>query len=308
VQLLADQHGTVVPFVERECSIQRRHQKVLEETPSVAVTPALRQQMTAQAALVAREAGYTNAGTIEFLLDEDGRFYFLEMNTRLQVEHPITEMVTGIDLVRWQMRIARGERLDLDADRLLTPVGHAIACRIYAEDPDNGFLPSPGRIHQLRAPSGPGIREDSGATAGLDVPIYYDPLISKLTAWAEDRPMAVARMRRALAEYLIGGIKTTVPFFTWLLAQPQFLAGTFHTTFLDEVLAARNGRPFVVPLPALEDVAAIGAALHAVLSPAAAGGGELAGRHWKWEARAEGLRGGAVAARGAARWAGHAEH
>ncbi len=188
VQLLADEHGTVLPFVERECSIQRRHQKVVEESPSLQVTPALRAALTAAAAAVARSVGYTNAGTIEFLLDEDGRFYFLEMNTRLQVEHPITEMVTGIDLVRWQIRIAQGERLDLDPARLLSPLGHAIECRIYAEDPDNGFLPSPGRIAQLRAPGGPGVRDDSGASAGLDVPIFYDPMISKLVAWAEDRP------------------------------------------------------------------------------------------------------------------------
>ena len=154
VQLLADQHGTVLPFVERECSIQRRHQKVVEESPSLAVTPELRSAITAAAAAVAASVGYTNAGTIEFLLDADGRFYFLEMNTRLQVEHPITEMVTGVDLVRWQIRIARGERLDLDPSRLLTPQGHAIECRIYAEDPDNSFLPSPGRIQQLRAPGG----------------------------------------------------------------------------------------------------------------------------------------------------------
>jgi acetyl-CoA carboxylase biotin carboxylase subunit len=178
VQLLADAHGTVLPFVERECSIQRRHQKVVEETPSLAVSPALRAAMTSAAAAVARAVGYTSAGTIEFLLDEDGRFYFLEMNTRLQVEHPITEMVTGLDLVRWQIRIARGERLDLDPARLLAPNGHAIECRIYAEDPDNNFLPSPGRIQQLRVPAGPGIRDDSGATAGLDVPIFYDPMLS----------------------------------------------------------------------------------------------------------------------------------
>ena len=188
VQVLGDEHGTVLPFVERECSIQRRHQKVVEETPSVAVTPELRQAMAAAAATVARAVGYTNAGTIEFLLGEDGRFFFLEMNTRLQVEHPITEMVTGIDLVQWQIRIARGERLDLDPEALLAPKGHAIECRIYAEDPDNKFLPSPGRILALRVPAGPGIRDDSGAAAGLDVPIFYDPMISKLVAWAEDRP------------------------------------------------------------------------------------------------------------------------
>ncbi|MEQ1871172.1 MAG: acetyl-CoA carboxylase biotin carboxylase subunit, partial [Vicinamibacterales bacterium] len=225
VQLLADHHGTVLPFVERECSIQRRHQKVVEETPSQAVTPQIRKAITSAAAAVARAAGYRNAGTIEFLLDESGEFFFLEMNTRLQVEHPITEMVTGIDLVRWQIRIARGEKLTLDPERLLTPVGHAIECRIYAEDPDRAFLPSPGRILQLRAPAGPGIRDDSGATAGLEVPIFYDPMISKLIAWAEDRPSTIARMRRALQEYVIVGIKTTVPFFNWLLVQPEFLSG-----------------------------------------------------------------------------------
>jgi acetyl-CoA carboxylase biotin carboxylase subunit len=296
VQLLGDQHGTVLPFVERECSIQRRHQKVVEETPSLHVSPSLRAEMTSAAAAVARSVGYTNAGTIEFLLDEGGRFYFLEMNTRLQVEHPITEMVTGLDLVRWQIRIARGERLDLVPERLVTPVGHAIECRIYAEDPDNNFLPSPGRILQLRAPAGPGIRDDSGATAGLDVPIFYDPMISKLIAWAEDRPTAIARMRRALLEYVVAGIKTTVPFFTWLFAQPEFLESRFHTTYLDEVLKSRNGRPFVEPDAEAEDVATIAAALQAVLSPGAvssspaAAPGDAFARRWKAQARAEGLR------------------
>jgi acetyl-CoA carboxylase biotin carboxylase subunit len=298
VQLLGDAHGTVVPFVERECSIQRRHQKVVEETPSLAVSPTLRASMTSAAASVARAVGYTNAGTIEFLLDEDGRFYFLEMNTRLQVEHPITEMVTGLDLVRWQIRIARGERLDIDPEPLLRPNGHAIECRIYAEDPDSNFLPSPGRIQQLRVPAGPGIRDDSGATAGLDVPIFYDPMISKLVAWAEDRPLAIARMRRALGEYLVGGIKTTVPFFTWLLAQPEFQSGRFHTTYLDEVLKTRNGRPFVDVPPEVEEIAAIAAALEAVLSPSAlaietqAPSAAAAGaRRWRAQARTEGLRG-----------------
>jgi acetyl-CoA carboxylase biotin carboxylase subunit len=253
--------------------------------------------MTAAAAAVARRVGYTNAGTIEFLLDEDGSFYFLEMNTRLQVEHPITEMVTGLDLVRWQIRIARGERLDLDAGALLRPNGHAIECRIYAEDPDNNFLPSPGRILELRAPSGPGIRDDSGAATGLDVPIYYDPMISKLVAWAEDRPAAVARMRRALSEYLIVGIRTTLPFFTWLMAQPDFLSGRFHTAYLDDVLRERNGRSFVEAGPDLEEVAAIAAALHTVMSPPAAapgaesrGGAVVASSRWKAEARVRGLR------------------
>jgi acetyl-CoA carboxylase, biotin carboxylase subunit len=295
VQLLGDHHGNVLPFVERECSIQRRHQKVVEESPSPAVTPTIRQAITAAAASVARAAGYTNAGTIEFLLDEDGRFYFLEMNTRLQVEHPITEMLTGVDLVRWQIRIARGERLDLDPERLLTPNGHAIECRIYAEDPDNNFLPSPGRIVDLRAPAGPGIRDDSGIAAGLDVPIFYDPLISKLVAWAEDRPSAVARMRRALGEYVVTGIKTTVPFFRWLLDQPEFVSGRFHTTYLDQVMADRVGRPFTPPDDRVEDLAAIAAAVQTMLAAESAsarpnGAAPAPGRHWKVKARTEGLR------------------
>jgi acetyl-CoA carboxylase biotin carboxylase subunit len=296
VQLLADAHGTVVPFVERECSIQRRHQKVVEETPSLVVSPGLRAAMTSAAASIAKTVGYTNAGTIEFLVDDDGRFYFLEMNTRLQVEHPITELVTGVDLVRWQIRIARGERLELDPERAVTPNGHAIECRIYAEDPDNNFLPSPGRILQLRAPAGPGIRDDSGASAGLDVPIFYDPMISKLAAWAEDRPLAIARMRRALREYLIAGIKTTLPFFTWLLEQPDFLEGRFHTTYLDEVLQARNGRPFSEAGADVEEIAAIGAALQAMLSPSTAvstpaSTGAAGAQAWRARARVEGLRG-----------------
>jgi acetyl-CoA carboxylase biotin carboxylase subunit len=298
VQLLADGYGTVVPFVERECSIQRRHQKVVEETPSPVVSPALRRDITSAAVAVARSVGYTNAGTVEFLLDEDGRFYFLEMNTRLQVEHPVTEMVTLVDLVRWQIRIARGERLDLDPERVLSPFGHAIECRVYAEDPDSNFLPSPGRIRQLRAPGGPGIRDDSGATAGLDVPIFYDAMLSKLIAWAEDRPSAIRRMRRALSEYVVTGIRTTLPFFAWLFEQDDFLHGRFHTTYLDEILKERNGRRFVEPTAAAEDVAAIAVAVHAALAPGASASGAAplaaagAERRWRARARAEGLRAG----------------
>jgi len=262
VQLLGDQHGTVLPFVERECSIQRRHQKVIEETPSPVVSPALRAHMMNAAAAVARSVGYTSAGTIEFLLDEEGRFWFLEMNTRLQVEHPITEMVTGIDLVAWQIRIARGERLDVDAVDATTPRGHAIECRIYAEDPDAGFMPSPGRITALRAPGGPWIRDDGGAEPGADVPIYYDPLISKLAAWGLDRAQALARMKRALREYEVLGIQTTVPFFRWILDQPAFDTAAFHTGYLDELLQQRQGEPFVTADKNDEDVAAIAAALH----------------------------------------------
>ena len=261
VQLLADAHGTVLPFVERECSIQRRHQKVIEETPSPAVAPALRTALTEAAAAVAASVGYTNAGTIEFLVDEDGAFYFLEMNTRLQVEHPITELVTGVDLVQWQIRIARGERLDLERASLLVPRGHAIECRIYAEDPDAGFMPSPGLITALRVPDGPGIRDDSAAEAGGEVPIHYDALISKLTAWGADRPQALARMKRALREYEVRGIRTTVPFFSWILEEPAFERAEFHTGYLDEVLQQRQGTPFVTADAAREEVAAIAAAI-----------------------------------------------
>jgi len=295
VQILGDHHGTVLPFVERECSIQRRHQKVVEETPALSVTPELRRSLTTAAASVARAVGYTNAGTIEFLLDESGPFFFLEMNTRLQVEHPITELVTGVDLVQWQIRIARGERLDLDPEAVLRPRGHAIECRIYAEDPDSQFLPSPGRILDLQVPSGPGIRNDGAAEAGLDVPIDYDPLLSKLVAWAEDRPRAIARMRRALGEYVVSGIRTTVPFFLWLLEQPEFAGGSFHTTSLDEILRSRNGRPFVDPTPAQEEVAVIAAALQAMLP--AGRGLEFTAMpmapvsRWTAQARLDGLEG-----------------
>jgi acetyl-CoA carboxylase biotin carboxylase subunit len=213
------------------------------------------------------------------------------MNTRLQVEHPITEAVSGVDLVRWQIRIAQGDRIDLDPERLLRPNGHAIECRIYAEDPDNGFLPSPGRIEQLRTPAGPGIRDDSGAAAGLDVPIFYDPMISKLVAWAEDRPRAIARMRRALAEYLVVGIKTTVPFFAWLLDQPAFVGGDFSTTYLDEVLRERNGRPFVEPTEDDQLLATIAAALHTTLSPAAAAvSASTSTNGWRSASRRDALR------------------
>ena len=262
IQMLGDEHGTVLPFVERECSIQRRHQKVIEETPSVAVTPQLREALTTSAAALAKRAGYTNAGTAEFLVDETGHFYFLEVNTRLQVEHPITEMVTGLDLVQWQIRIARGERLTLDPAPLLVPRGHAIECRVYAEDPERAFMPAPGLIRHLRSPSGPGIRDDSGVAAGFEVPIYYDSLISKVVAWGEDRPQAISRMARALSEYSVGGLTTTIPVFQWILHDPDFLDGRFDTTFLDRVLAAREGQPFQEVTSQSEEAVVIAAALH----------------------------------------------
>ncbi|MGE3274158.1 MAG: acetyl/propionyl/methylcrotonyl-CoA carboxylase subunit alpha [Vicinamibacterales bacterium] len=290
VQLLGDHHGTVLPFVERECSIQRRHQKVIEESPSLAVTPEIRQAMTSAAAAVAKTVGYTNAGTIEFLLDEDGSFYFLEMNTRLQVEHPITEMVSGVDLVQWQIRIARGEPLDLDPAALLVPNGHAIECRVYAEDPDNNFLPSPGRIQGLRVPQGPGVRDDSAAYAGGEVPIFYDPMISKLITWGEDRPHALARMRRALAEYEVHGIRTTIPFFQWVLGDEDFLAARFDTTFIDRKLGGRNGEPLRPVGPADEQAAVIAAAIHCFTRQAAPAATAPPPSRWRAAARAEGLR------------------
>jgi acetyl-CoA carboxylase, biotin carboxylase subunit len=294
VQLLADHHGEVVPFVERECSIQRRHQKVIEESPSTAVTPETRAAMARAAVAVARSGGYTNAGTIEFLLDEDGSFYFLEMNTRLQVEHPVTELVTGVDLVQWQLRIAAGDRLDLSPDTALSPRGHAIECRIYAEDPDRDFLPAPGRVLALRGPAGPGVRRDEGgATLGLDVPVFYDPLVAKLATWGEDREQAIARMARALGEYDVRGIKTTVPFFLWLLADADFRAGRFDTTFIDRVLRERNGRPFREVSGSSEEAAVIAAALLAWFQsdqPAAARPPRETGGTWKRHARTEAIR------------------
>jgi acetyl/propionyl-CoA carboxylase alpha subunit len=229
---------------------------------------------------------------MEFLLDEEGAFYFLEMNTRLQVEHPVTELVTGIDLVQWQIRIARGEMLTIDPARALTPRGHAIECRIYAEDPDRHFMPSPGRIVSLRLPSGPGIRNDAGVTAGSEVPVFYDSLIAKLIGWGEDRTQAIARLTRAFQEFQVLGIRTTIPFFQWLLKQPDFRAGRFDTTFVDTVLARCDGS-FAQLSSEGEEVAAVAAALHTYLragafrEPAAR---PESGGLWRVAARRDGLR------------------
>jgi acetyl-CoA carboxylase biotin carboxylase subunit len=293
IQLLGDHYGTVVPFVERECSIQRRHQKLVEESPSLAVTPALRHRIASAAQAVASTADYTSAGTIEFLLDEDGAFYFLEMNTRLQVEHPVTEMVTSIDLVHWQIRIAQGERLSIDPERALRPHGHAIECRIYAEDPDQGFMPSPGLVRGLRAASGPGIRNDGGVIAGYTVPVFYDSMIAKLIAWAESRGDAIARMERALREYEVLGIRTTISFFLWLMREPDFVDGRFDTTYLDRVLASRRGESFVTLTEPEETELAIAAGLDAWWR---ASRGSLSSSRatvspWKSAARQDALRG-----------------
>jgi acetyl-CoA carboxylase biotin carboxylase subunit len=291
IQLLADQHGTVVPFVERECSIQRRHQKVVEESPSIAVSPELRRRIAGAAVAVARAVGYTNAGTIEFLLDENGSFYFLEMNTRLQVEHPVTEMVTSQDLVHWQFRIARGETLTIDREDALTPHGHAIECRIYAEDPDQGFMPSPGLIRGLRPAAGPGVRDDGGVTVGYTVPVFYDSMIAKLVVWGATRDEAVRRMTRALREYEVLGIKTTIPFFLWLMRQPDYVEGRYETTYLDRLLAARNGQSFSELNDDDEELATIAAALDTYLRASATGAeARPAGAAWKLAARRDALR------------------
>jgi acetyl-CoA carboxylase, biotin carboxylase subunit len=290
VQVLGDGHGGVVPFVERECSIQRRHQKVIEESPSVAVTPAIRAALAEAAVALSAAVSYASAGTLEFLLDAQGRFYFLEMNTRLQVEHPVTELVTGIDLVEWQIRIARGEPLTVDPERALRPDGHAIECRVYAEDPDASFIPSPGRITALRGPSGPGVRDDSGVEAGFDVPVFYDSMISKVSVWAPDRAGAIARMRRALHEYQITGITTVIPALLWVLEQDRFMDGAFDTSFLDGVLAARAGESFSELTEEQTDLAVVAAAMHAYLSvPQATATTTAASQPWRQAARLEGV-------------------
>src|SRR5262245_17144436 len=231
IQVLGDEHGNIVYLGERECSVQRRHQKVIEEAPSAIVNEEMRRKMGTVAVQAARSAGYTNAGTVEFLVDSAGNFYFLEMNTRLQVEHPVTELVTGLDLVHLQLKIAAGEKLLFRQEELALR-GHAIECRIYAEDPENNFFPSPGKITRLMRPSGPGVREDSGVYEGWTVPLDYDPMLSKLIVHAPDRPGAIARMRRALDEYFVGGIKTNLPLLRRILQHPDFLAGRINTGFL----------------------------------------------------------------------------
>jgi acetyl-CoA carboxylase biotin carboxylase subunit len=233
IQIFADTQGNFVHLGERECSIQRRHQKVIEECPSPINDAALRAAMGEAAIRVARAANYVGAGTVEFLVSDLTReFYFLEMNTRLQVEHPVTELVTGFDLVREQITVANGATLSFTQGDVEWR-GHAIECRVYAEDPDNNFLPSPGRIDSLRLPAGPHVRDDGGVYAGAEVSIYYDPMISKLAVWGRTRREAVERMRRALGEYHVGGIKTTLPFFREIMRDPEFVEGRLDTGFIE---------------------------------------------------------------------------
>ncbi|HEY3202422.1 MAG TPA: acetyl-CoA carboxylase biotin carboxylase subunit [Thermoanaerobaculia bacterium] len=288
VQVVGDSHGNLVAIGERECSIQRRHQKVVEECPSPVVDDALRSRLSAAAVAAARTVDYVSCGTVEFLLAEDGSFYFLEMNTRLQVEHPVTEEVWGVDLAAAMIRIALGEPLPFDPSRLSLR-GHALECRIYAEDPRRGFAPSPGAIRALRLPQGPGVRNDVGVETGSTVPIDYDPMLGKLVVHGEDRPAAIARLTRALWEYEIAGVETTVPLFRALAADPEFVRGSFDVQWLDRRLA---GGLFPVEAPASDEIwlAAAGLALAEPMmglnrSPTGAGS------TWRAAARRETLRG-----------------
>jgi acetyl-CoA carboxylase, biotin carboxylase subunit len=267
IQVLADPHGRVVALGERECSIQRRHQKLIEESPSTAVSPALRRRLSEAATAAAGAVGYVGAGTIEFLLAPTGEFYFLEMNTRIQVEHPVTELVYGVDLVREQLRIAAGQPMRVHGG-LLQPRGHAIECRITAEDPFNDFLPATGVIEYLRVPAGPGIRWDGGVDAGNEVTLFYDPLLAKLLAWGETREIAIQRMRRALRELLIVGLPTAQPFHLRVMDDPDFRQGRLDITYLERVGARLLA---AAPLTGVERAIAVTAALLADERRAAAG-------------------------------------
>jgi acetyl-CoA carboxylase biotin carboxylase subunit len=291
IQIFGDSRGNCVHFCERECSVQRRHQKVIEEAPSPFITAELRAAMGAAAVRLTREAGYVNAGTVEFLVDDARNFYFLEVNTRLQVEHPVTELVTGLDLVKLQLRIAAGEPLPF-RQQDISLRGHAVECRIYAEDPENNFFPSPGEITSWRVPQGPGVRFDDGVYAGWTVPGDYDPLLGKLIAWGGDRGEALARLRRALQEFDCTGIRSNAGLFRAILADTAFLRGEIHTRWLDErfaaLLAAARGSADSAGDPLASDAAAIAAALwylrqaretRAAAAAAPASRWKLEGRH-----------------------------
>jgi acetyl-CoA carboxylase biotin carboxylase subunit len=295
MQVLADEYGNTVYLGERECSLQRRHQKVLEEAPSPIVDADMRSRMGKVAVRVAQTAAYTNAGTVEFLVDQQKNFYFLEMNTRLQVEHPVTELITGMDLVHLQIRIAAGERLPFNQDEIQVR-GHAIECRIYAEDPDNNYFPSPGKISLLLQPEGPGIRIDNGMYEGWNVPIDYDPLLAKLIGYGTDRDQAIARLTRALNEYFVGGIKTNISLFRRILGDGDFRAAKLDTEFLDRMLKRSEDRS---EDSRAEAVAAIAAGMFAALGSSEAGKDGSVAAHgsvvsrdsnWKAASRREALR------------------
>jgi acetyl-CoA carboxylase biotin carboxylase subunit len=293
IQVFADEHGGCIHLGERECSVQRRQQKVVEESPSCVVDDRLRAAMGEVAVRAARAVGYVGAGTVEFLVDAQRSFYFLEMNTRLQVEHPVTEMVTGLDLVRMQIEVARGERIL--AQEEVVRRGHAIEARIYAEDPARKFLPSPGKITYLRVPGGPGVRDDSGVYGGWVVPQYYDPMISKLVAWAPTREQAIAKLVRALGDYTVHGITANVAWLAAVLEHPAFRSGDYDTTFC----ALHEKELLRPPERAWEEVALIAAAVAAFKrdhdeaeANAARAGGAASGSTWARLGRARGLRGG----------------
>ena len=299
IQILADAHGNTLSLGERECSVQRRHQKMIEESPSVAVSPELRREMGETAVRAARAAGYVNAGTCEFLLDASGNFYFLEMNTRLQVEHPVTELVTGIDLVQWQLRIASGERLPFRQEDI-TPRGWAIECRITSEDVANGFLPSTGRVTHLHLPSGPGVRWDGGIEAGSEIGLHYDPMLAKLIVWGADRDQAVRRMRRALVDLTILGLETSRDFHIRVMDDPEFQRGQIDIQWLERRLPSLLER---APNRDSVRIAAIAAALLAErvrTSRSVSSGSQSSGKPgrpgtaahdtWKEASRLEGLR------------------
>ena len=285
VQVLADNFGETIYLGERECSVQRRYQKLIEESPSPAIDRATRIRIGETAVRAAKAAGYRNAGTVEFILDESGQFYFLEMNPRLQVEHPVTEFVTGIDIVKQQIKIASGFRMEYGQEDIRTQ-GAAIECRIYAEDPKNNFLPSLGRITRLKNPEGPWVRVENYVYRGYDIPVYYDPLIAKVITWGIDRDSAIARMRRALEEYIIEGIETTIPFHMWVMRDKHFASGTFDTSYIDQHFTGNASRARrEVP----QDVAIIAAAISTMenTGPQKPAAPEDGGR-WRRVAREEG--------------------
>jgi acetyl-CoA carboxylase biotin carboxylase subunit len=286
IQIVGDRYGNLVHLGERECSLQRRHQKIVEECPSplVAANPEMRSAMGEAALRIARAVGYYNLGTVEFLADNQGNFYFLEVNTRLQVEHPVTELVTGIDLVQLQLRIAAGERLPF-AQPDIAWRGAAIECRICAEDPENQFFPSPGKIVLLEEPSGPGIRLDSGVYQGWTVPLDYDPLLAKLVVWGADRNTAIQRMRRALREYCILGVENNLAFFRQILDDPQFREGRLNTNFVGDFFERRT--PFSPPSADLEKVVALVAAAQYNTQAKACSTAESKASRWLTEGRGE---------------------
>ena len=291
IQLLGDRHGSIIYFPERECSIQRRHQKVIEEAPSTLVDPGMRRQMGEAAVKAARAVNYDSAGTVEFIVSGKTReFFFLEMNTRLQVEHPITEMITGIDLCKEMIRSAAGYPLAFRQEDV--PLhGHALECRIYAEDPDNRFLPTPGKILGLRVPGGPWVRDESGMYEGLDVPIHYDPMLSKLVVWGSTRERCITRMTRALSEYSVKGIKTTIPFHARVMQNEKFIKGEIDTNFIDTQFQPQDA----ARIKPHEDIALVAAAIKAFLrdrektqrSMGASGGPECEHSQWKSSGRVQ---------------------